>query len=190
MQMSTLKINAQAYSLAEFLMREYELEFVTVRFQFVSGMLAFLLALGLRVRYTIRRYTDLSRAVSCIFLTTIFALISWANSGPIAYGGYAGLVSRYFQLHWHFFIEQCSQQRLNKLKLLANAVAVASIVFYCREACNAWRKFNTTQSEVDMSSETVRHSSLEHEVQPSACKMHPSSSKTAAGFYSWLQSQS
>mmetsp|Transcript_3233 Transcript_3233/g.5849 ORF Transcript_3233/g.5849 Transcript_3233/m.5849 type:complete len:387 (+) Transcript_3233:50-1210(+) len=139
-QLSTLKLNSQASSLIEFLLRELEFEFVTVRFLFATGLFAFVLALGLRVRYVLRRYTDLSIAVMLTHFYACLAMMAYANDHPISYGGYFGLVVRYFRLHWHFFIEQCLWGQ--PMKIFANLAMVASILFFCRAGFRYWKNFD------------------------------------------------
>lgn len=45
-----------AQSMVDFLIKNFEFEYTTVRFHFVTGLMAFTLAQALRIRYALRKY--------------------------------------------------------------------------------------------------------------------------------------
>ena len=44
-------------SMVDFLIKNFEFEYTTVRFHFVTGLMSFTVAQALRVRYALRKYT-------------------------------------------------------------------------------------------------------------------------------------
>lgn len=135
--LDTRQLCGQASTLSEFLLRDLEFEFVTVRLHFGIGIFSFLLAIALRVRYTLRRYTSLSVAALLTYFYAVVAMMAYANAHPIMYGGYAGLVARYFYLHWQFFLNHISWH--SPTKLLSQVVLVACVMFYCHAGLQAFR---------------------------------------------------
>ena len=86
------------------LTREFEYEYVAVRFQFVTGLLAFVCAFALRVRYALRKLHELSLAMMLIVLACGAEMIVYTNARTISYGGYDALAARWACLQWRHMI--------------------------------------------------------------------------------------
>ena len=125
-----------ASSLVQFLVREFEYEYVSVRCQFISGVLAFLAAQALRVRYSLRRFPDLSICAMCCRLFTAAAgMLSYNNANTITFGGYSGLLLRWATLSFEFYAERC---RLGKpMALFTVVTALISLAYLVRSAASS-----------------------------------------------------
>ena len=100
--------NSEAATLVQMLCREFEYEYVTVRSQFVTGMLAFLLAQALRVRYSLRRYDDLSMCAMFCLISGASGMLAYNNAHTVTFGGYPGLLRRWLALSVRFYSERLS----------------------------------------------------------------------------------
>eukprot|EP00970_Alexandrium_tamarense_P014065 scaffold3855_cov199-Alexandrium_tamarense.AAC.19 len=89
-------------SMVDFLITNYEFEYATVRFHFVTGLMSFTIAQALRVRYALRKYSDLSISGMCCLLTVASGMLTYTNANTITYGGYSNLLRRQFQLSYNF----------------------------------------------------------------------------------------
>uniref|UniRef100_A0A7S0Q2C8 EF-hand domain-containing protein n=1 Tax=Coccolithus braarudii TaxID=221442 RepID=A0A7S0Q2C8_9EUKA len=117
----------RAISMVALLTREFEYEYVAVRFQFVTGLLAFVCAFALRVRYTLRKLHELSLAMMLIVLACASEMVVYTNARTISYGGYDALAARWFKLHWRMIISEATP---SKPIALATALMLAASVFY------------------------------------------------------------
>lgn len=93
LQLSTT-INQLASSLPDLLLRELEYEYVGVRCDFLFGILAFIVATALRVRFALRRSKQLSWAVMWMILFSAESLLTYSNSYVTSYGGFTALLIR------------------------------------------------------------------------------------------------
>lgn len=92
-------INLRAVTLGELLVRELEYEYVGVRTGFTTGLLAFTVAQAMRVRYALRKSRELSWCAMWFVLSAASSLLTYNNAKTLTYGGYSGLLSRWFTLH-------------------------------------------------------------------------------------------
>jgi hypothetical protein len=118
LQLASVGFSLNAASVPELLIRELEYEYVGVRCDFLSGILAFILASALRVRLALRK----SKRVSWVGMWLIFycatSLLAYSNSNTISYGGLTGLLHRRVQL----------QSRLLSTRIMAGPASVLSVV--------------------------------------------------------------
>jgi len=119
------KVN-QHKSLVDFLISEFEFEYVTVRSHFVNGLLCFTLAQCLRVRYALRKYRYLSLSASCCILTLICGILSYSNANTITYGGYYNLMVRQLTLSANFLKNRI---RSGPMSAITTLFAVFTLVF-------------------------------------------------------------
>ncbi len=99
---------AQATSLISMMKTHFEFEYVTVRASFATGLLAFLTAQALRVRYELRRAKELSWAAMWLVLAIGAFMLAYNNSKSITYGGYVGLVAQWGRLSVRLLLERSS----------------------------------------------------------------------------------
>ena len=131
-QLANGNFKAEATSLISMLLREFEFEYVAVRFQFVTSMLAFVAAQALRVRFSLRRYADLSlSAMFCLF-GAAFGMLAYNNANAITFGGYKGLLQRWAVLSFQFLLDRCRTGQ--PLAWLTACSAMLAIVFAGRAA--------------------------------------------------------
>jgi len=90
--------NPMDASVIGMLIREFEWEYVSVRCQFVTGLLAYSLAQGLRVAKELRRDIYLARSAVCFMAFCTFQMLGFFNSHLVFFGGYPHMVGRYMQL--------------------------------------------------------------------------------------------
>eukprot|EP00804_Cyclotella_cryptica_P007768 CCRYP_001384-RA/>CCRYP_001384-RA protein AED:0.01 eAED:0.01 QI:279/1/1/1/0.33/0.25/4/1222/226 len=67
-------------SMVDFLIKNFEFEYTTVRFHFVTGLMSFTVAQALRVRYALRKYTSLSMSGMCCMLTVASGALAYTNA--------------------------------------------------------------------------------------------------------------
>lgn len=125
-QMATATFDGEATSLVALLIREFEFEYVTTRFQFVSGLLTYIMAQGLRVRYQLRKYTSLSYSAMMCMMCTAAGMLTYTNSQTISYGGFLGLFRRHFVLALRFISARLAQ---GPMALVTLAAAVVTFAF-------------------------------------------------------------
>lgn len=113
-------------SLVDFLISEFEFEYVTVRSHFVNGLLCFTLAQCLRVRYALRKYRYLSLSASCCILTLVCGILSYSNANTITYGGYFNLMVRQLTLSASFLKNRI---RSGPMSAFTTLFAVFTVVF-------------------------------------------------------------
>ncbi|KAL7479918.1 hypothetical protein ACHAW6_005636 [Cyclotella cf. meneghiniana] len=89
-------------SMVGFLIKNFEFEYTTVRFHFVTGLMSFTVAQALRVRYALRKYTSLSMSGMCCMLTVASGALAYTNANTITYGGYVNLMKRQLLLSRNF----------------------------------------------------------------------------------------
>lgn len=89
-------------SMIEFLIKNFEFEYATVRLHFVTGLLSFTVAQALRVRYALRKYKELSLSAMCCLLCVATGMLTYTNANTITYGGYLGLLKRQLFLSYEF----------------------------------------------------------------------------------------
>jgi hypothetical protein len=118
LQLATMGFSLSAASVPELLIRELEYEYVGVRCDFLMGILAFILASALRVRFALRK----SKRVSWVGMWLIFycatSILAYSNSYTISYGGFTGLLRRRVLL----------QARLLSGRILAGPASMLSVV--------------------------------------------------------------
>jgi hypothetical protein len=83
-QLATKSFDARAESLVALLEREFEFEYVAVRFHFVTGLLLYVIGQGLRVRYQLRRYTQISYSAMLVLFATAAGMLTYHNSQTIS----------------------------------------------------------------------------------------------------------
>lgn len=122
-------------SLVDMLTREFEFEYVSVRCQFITGVFTFVAAQALRVRYSLRRYRDLSFcAMFCLF-SVAASMLAYNNANTITFGGYAGLLARWLKLSMRFYAERCRFQ--HPMAILAATTFVLAVGFFARAVANS-----------------------------------------------------
>lgn len=89
-------------SMIDFLIKNFEFEYATVRLHFVTGLLSFTVAQALRVRYALRKYKELSLSGMCCLLCVASSMMAYTNANTITYGGYLGLLKRQLFLSFKF----------------------------------------------------------------------------------------
>ena len=136
-QLQTSKTNTAAESVVALLIRELEFELVGCRCQFVTGLLAFVLAQGLRLRLVFRRHAALAKASLCFLISTAFGLLTYHNAHSITYGGYSGLVRRWGQLSSRMLVLRVSPRR--PAALVALATALASLLYAVAQVHEAYQ---------------------------------------------------
>lgn len=134
-QLEAGNFNSKATSLIDMLIREYEYEYCSVRSQFITGMLTFLIAQGLRVRYSLRRYADLANcAMFCLF-SAATGMLSYNNAHTVTFGGYPGLMKRWAQLTADFYGRRIDLR--HPMALMTVAMTLAGGFCVCR-GCVLW----------------------------------------------------
>jgi hypothetical protein len=98
----------EATSLIAMMKSHFEFEYVTVRASFGTGLLAFVVAQALRVRYELRRAKETSWAAMWLTLASAAFMVAYNNAKSITYGGYTGLVARWGQLSAQLLLERSS----------------------------------------------------------------------------------
>jgi len=127
-QLATSRFDAEAESLVSFLVREFEYEYVTIRLQFVSGLLAYVVAQGLRVRFILRKYMALSLSAMLCLFTAAFGMMAYTNANTITYGGFGGLLRRHCQLSAVFIADHLRDGPMPVITVLSTALAIAFAV--------------------------------------------------------------
>mmetsp|Transcript_17985 Transcript_17985/g.33518 ORF Transcript_17985/g.33518 Transcript_17985/m.33518 type:complete len:303 (+) Transcript_17985:354-1262(+) len=89
-------------SMIDFLMKNFEFEYATCRCYFMTGLLSFTVATALRLRYALRKYSDLSYSGMCCLLTVAAGMLTYSNANSVTYGGYVNLIKRQLGLHAEF----------------------------------------------------------------------------------------
>jgi len=125
----------------------FELEYVSVRASFMTGLLAFTTAQALRVRMALIRYKDLSWTAMWFMLSSVAALLAYNNSQSITYGGYVGLLSKWMSMTWHFLMSRMCLTNPTPF------VAVLLFVLGCVSALNA--VYHSIRKEADVNSITT-----------------------------------
>ena len=120
-QMQVLDINMYAATLGELFVREMEYEYVGVRINFTTGLLAFVMANALRVRLALRKSRELSWCAMWFLISACASMLAYNNSHTLSYGGYVGLLGRWNELHCELIL---SQLRLN------HPIAVAVVITF------------------------------------------------------------
>ena len=134
-QLEAGNFNSKGTSLIDMLIREYEYEYCSVRSQFITGMLTFLMAQGLRVRYSLRRYADLANcAMFCLF-SAATGMLSYNNAHTVTFGGYPGLMKRWAQLTADFYGRRIDLR--HPMALMTVAMTLAGGFCVCR-GCVLW----------------------------------------------------
>lgn len=98
----------EATSLIAMMRSHFEFEYVSVRASFGTGLLAFVVAQALRVRYELRRAKEMSWAAMWLTLASAAFMVAYNNSKSITYGGYTGLVARWGRLSVQLLLERSS----------------------------------------------------------------------------------
>ena len=90
--------NPMADSVVSMLVREFEFEYVAVRVQFVSGILAYLVAQALRVYKELHKKEFLARGAAFFLIYCAVECLCFFNGHLYLYGGYPQLLARYLSL--------------------------------------------------------------------------------------------
>lgn len=115
-------------SLVDFLLKNFEYEYATVRCHFVTGLISFTIATALRVRYALRKYRALSMSGMCCLLTAASGMLAYSNSRSISYGGYVGLLKRQLELSCQFIWAQARNKQ--PLSIATGVLAFLTIFFF------------------------------------------------------------
>ena len=112
--------NPMADTPVALLVREFELEYVTIRSQFFTGVLSFLLAQAIRVRKELVLVSPaLARTAFLFLLFAVLNVLSFFGSQLVYYDGYFALMRSYFKLNG---------ARLNPTNIFTDpAAAIASL---------------------------------------------------------------
>jgi hypothetical protein len=113
-------------SMIEFLIKNFEFEYATVRLHFVTGLLSFTVAQALRVRYALRKYKELSLSGMCCLLCVATGMLTYTNANTITYGGYLGLLRRQIWLSFKFITTRI---RAGPLSAVTAMLAVLSLTY-------------------------------------------------------------
>lgn len=163
-QLGAENFNARAGTLVDMLVREFEFEYVAVRAQFISGLLAYVLAQGLRVRFALRKYSDLAWAATFCLFSAAGRMLSYHNAHAISYGGYPGLVYRWAVLSTRFFREHASARR--PVVSLTIAMSALAAVFGLRAVGSAVRAMlSELATEIEESDEEHRYHDAYHRLR-------------------------
>lgn len=115
------KEEAAHESMIDFLIHNFEFEYATCRFHFVTGLLSFTVATALRVRYALRKYGDLSISGMCCLLTVATGMLTYTNANTITYGGYVNLMRRQLELSVKFL----------RARVSSGPLSVVTAIFAC-----------------------------------------------------------
>lgn len=119
-------------SVIAMLVREFEWEYVSVRAQFVTGMLCFIMAQALRVFKELAEHVYLARATMAFLLFATAEMLSFFNSHLVFYGGYTQLIKRYFHLAFHTaFPWVATKGAPIRIGPILAVLALATSMFYC-----------------------------------------------------------
>mmetsp|Transcript_195 Transcript_195/g.376 ORF Transcript_195/g.376 Transcript_195/m.376 type:complete len:305 (+) Transcript_195:347-1261(+) len=113
-------------SMVDFLIKNFEFEYATCRCHFVTGLLSFTVATALRVRYALRKYSDLSISGMCCLLTVATAMLTYTNANTITYGGYLNLLKRQLELSFKFLK---ARVRSGPLSLVTACLACLTLIY-------------------------------------------------------------
>jgi len=116
-------------SMIDFLINNFEFEYTTCRLHFVTGLLCFTVATALRVRYALRKYSNLSISGMCCLLTTATGMLTYTNANAITYGGYVNLVRRHFVLTSQFLM---ARARSGPLSVVTAILACLTVIYAIR----------------------------------------------------------
>ena len=98
MRLMAGRFNALAESPVAMLTREFEYEYVAVRWQFVTGMMFFVFAQALRVYRELSASPYLAKAGFFFLVSIAMQMLAFFNAQLVFYGGYFSLFSRFIQL--------------------------------------------------------------------------------------------
>ena len=119
-------MNLYAVTLGEMLVRELEYEYVGVRAGFTTGLLAFMTACGLRVRYALRKSRETSWCAMWFVLSATASLLTYNNAITLTYGGFMGLMRRWATLHTQLIIGRLGRPMASfVLASLVGSLAIA-----------------------------------------------------------------
>jgi hypothetical protein len=124
--------NPTARSAVEMLVREFELEYVTIRCQFFTGVLSFLIAQSIRVRRELSLVSPpLGRAGFFFLLYAVLNVLSFFGKQLVFYDGYFSLVRSFFSLNVKSFRTLASDPcaMLATLFLVGTAVSIGQTVY-------------------------------------------------------------
>ena len=150
--------NSEASSLVDMLIREFEFEYVSVRCQFISGLLAYVAAQALRVRYSLRRYSDLGFSAMFCLLSGATGMLAYNNAQTITFGGYNGLLQRWIVLSTKFYAERCTTEKA-PMAFVTLTTAALALGFGVRAAALSatalfsWEAENNNQPDAIVSHE-------------------------------------
>ncbi|KAL3816098.1 hypothetical protein ACHAXA_004523 [Cyclostephanos tholiformis] len=113
-------------SMVDFLIANFEFEYATCRFHFVTGILCFTFATALRVRYALRKYSDLSMSGMCCLLAVTTGMLTYTNAKTITYGGYVNLLKRQLQLSGRFLL---AHVRSGPLSVITAILACLTVIY-------------------------------------------------------------
>lgn len=111
-------------SMIDFLIKNFEFEYATVRLHFVTGLLSFTVAQALRVRYALRKYKELSLSGMCCLLCVASGMMAYTNANTITYGGYLGLLKRQLCLSFKFLTTRIHSGPLSAVTALLAVLCV------------------------------------------------------------------
>lgn len=113
-------------SMVDFLLSNFEFEYATCRVHFVTGLLSFTIATALRVRYALRKYSDLSMSGMCCLLTAATGMLTYTNANTITYGGYVNLLKRQLELSAKFLM---ARVRSGPLSVVTAILACLTLIY-------------------------------------------------------------
>ena len=104
-------------------------------------MLAFLVAQGLRSRYSLRRYRDLSFCAMFSLFSAACGMLSYNNAHTVTFGGYPGLLKRWIVLTAEFYGARFKPHL--PMACLTVITAVLALGFLCRATALSGMAFVT-----------------------------------------------
>ena len=142
-------------SMVDFLISNFEFEYATCRFHFVTGLLSFAIATALRVRYALRKYSDLSMSGMCCLLTVATGMMTYTNANTITYGGYMNLCKRQLMLSAQFLM---SHYRSGPLSVVTAILACLSLAYAIRGILRPdFSYFELEEDHEDEENDNKRH---------------------------------
>ena len=110
---------------------------MAVRCQFITGLLAYVCAQALRVRFSLRRFNDLACCAMCCLMSAASGMLAYNNAHTVTFGGYVGLLQRWVVLSVRFFYERVSSRQ--PMAYITAATAASALFFLIRASASAGR---------------------------------------------------
>ena len=136
------QFDPMATSAIALLVREFEWEYVTVRCQFMTGMLAYSAGQIIRIAYELHETVLLARSAMCFLAFATLNMLAFFNSHLVYYGSYTQLCRRFAVL--------TSAQMFSgrALPLLAMLCLAGASVFFVASLADSDKDGNVTYDEL------------------------------------------